>query len=133
MMAKFLVLDSNYTGEFHTKQIVDGRVKIGNYEWYVDGFTPFSIRKPFGGEEKLYILSKKSLYPISPKEFNIQETPLTPHLFKRIVELKIFDFLLKRIKGGEEFKLNYFQVMIFVLFGAILGYLLVAMKIIPIR
>ncbi|MEM2446771.1 MAG: hypothetical protein QW734_08950 [Candidatus Bathyarchaeia archaeon] len=132
-MAKFLVLESNYTGQFYNREIIDGKVRIGNYEWYVDGFTPFSIKKPFGGEEKFYILSKKSLYPVSPKDLKIEETPVTPHLLKRIVELKIFDFLLKRIKSGEEPRLNYLQVAMFVLFGVVLGYILVVMKVLPVR
>jgi hypothetical protein len=130
-MAVLIQFHSNYEIEICRRNVRDGVVKIGDKEWVVDEARPFTLKKPFG-EEPVYFLNWKSLVPMDFEEdFKVYETEITPEMLKRIVELKIFTFLLRRFKT-EQAVGNIWNILLGIIGGAIITYALIAFKIIPI-
>jgi hypothetical protein len=130
-MAIFFLFHSNYTFEAVKRTIKDGVVRIGNKEWIVDKIVPFRLKKILG-DEPVYMLNWKSLVPMSPKDFNVIETDMTPEMFKRLVELKIFDFLLKRFKAETPIVQNVWMLIaVGAVVGALALYGLIMFKVLP--
>lgn len=126
----FLFFHSNYTTELKFADVKDGIARIENKELVVDKAKPLMLKTRFS-TIPMYLFKWDSLIPIEPKDFRIYETEITPEMLKRIVEMKLWHFLLKRFRA--EIKLaSWAQVMMFIIFGMIIMFIFIKFKLIPI-
>ncbi len=130
MKSLFILLHSNYIAEIKKSTIKDGFVRIEDKEFMVDNVKPFLVKTKWGALP-LYIVKWDTLYPLEPKDFNIYESPITPEMQKRGVELKFWHFLLKRF-GARLPGFNIIYFMLALLVGMITMYVLMHFRIIPI-
>jgi hypothetical protein len=124
-----LYFNSKTSCEIYKRDVKDGKVVIKDKEFIVGDAKPFSL-KTFFGNVDLYLLRWDSPYPISPEGFEIYNFEITPEMLKRIVELKILNFLIKRIKGPEGIEQNIFPLIFGLAAGALILYILIKMHII---
>lgn len=130
MKSAFLFFHSDYTTELKFADVKDGIARIENKEIVVDKAKPFVLKTRFA-TIPFYMFKWDSVVPIEPKDLKIYETNITPEMLKRLVELKIWHFLLKRFRA-ELGIINWMQIMMFVILGMITMFLLVKFKLIPI-
>lgn len=129
MKSAFMLFHTDYTTELKMAKVKDGIARIENKEFVVDKAKPFILKTRFS-TIPLYLVKWDSLIPIEPKDLQVYETNITPEMYKRSVELKLWHFLLKRFRA-EIGAMSWIQVMIFMFIGMILMYLFVKFKLIP--
>jgi len=130
MKALCLLFHSDYLVEIVKKKVKDGKIIIGNKEFNVDRAIPFYV-KTWLGVLPMYMLKWDSQEVMEPKDFKVYETPVTPEMLKRSVELKIFHFLLRRI-AGYEMRPAIWQFILATLLGMFAMYILIAARVIVI-
>jgi hypothetical protein len=123
MKALFLLFHTDYLAEVVRADVKDGRALIGHKEIIVKDARPFLVKTMFGAMP-LYMINWETCLPIGIKDLNIYETPITPEMLKRSVELKLWHFLLKRFRAELEFGMNWFYFFLATVLGMIVMYLL---------
>ncbi|MCW1312773.1 MAG: hypothetical protein OH338_05090 [Candidatus Parvarchaeota archaeon] len=130
MKSAFLLFHTDYTTELKFANVKDGVARIEDKEIVVDKAKPLILKTRFASVP-LYLFKWDSLVPIEPKDLRIYETEITPEMLKRMVEMKLWHFLLKRFRA--EIKIaSWLQVMGFMILGMIVMFLFIKFRLIPI-
>lgn len=130
MKSLFLLLHSDYLAEIRRSEVKDGVARIEDKEFIVDYAKPFLVKTRWGALP-LYVLKWDTLTPLEPKGFKIYESPITPEMHKRGVELKFWHFLLKRFRA-ELPTFNIMWFMMALLVGMVTMFVLIKFRILPV-
>jgi len=122
---------SPYQIEVFKRTVQDGKLRFRDREWDVSQSRAFSVKTGHGKTDAWFV-TDKSVYPMSPSDFKVHLTDITPEMVKRLPEQKIMNFLMKRFKSpGEGASIGIGAIVIGAVMGFLVLWMLLAFNLMP--